>query len=124
MNKKLLDNYDKMVVKDKVAVIHCAFGDTPHTVAFVHVDKDLLEKAARETGTIVTCEEHNIMGGFGSSVSEVVSESYPVPIRRIGVHDKFGESARDNEIPQLFEKHGITAINIANTVKEARGQKQ
>ena len=36
MNKKLLDNYDKMVVKDKVAVIHCAFGDTPHTVAFVH----------------------------------------------------------------------------------------
>ena len=43
MNEKLLDNYDKMVVKDKVAVIHCAFGDTPHTVAFVHVDKGLLE---------------------------------------------------------------------------------
>ena len=43
MNEKLLDNYDKMVVKEKVAVIHCAFGDTPHTVAFVHVDKDLLE---------------------------------------------------------------------------------
>ena len=39
MNEKLLDNYDKMVVKEKVAVIHCAFGDTPHTVAFVHVDK-------------------------------------------------------------------------------------
>jgi len=88
------------------------------------IDKDLLEKAARETGTIVTCEEHNIMGGFGSSVSEVVSESYPVPIRRIGVQDKFGESARDNEIPQLFEKHGITSINIANAVKEAREQKQ
>ena len=64
------------------------------------------------------------MGGFGSSVSEVVSESYPVPIRRIGVQDKFGESARDNEIAQLFEKHGITSINIANAVKEARGQKQ
>ena len=43
MNKKLLDNYDKMVVKEKVAVIHCAFGDTPQTVAFVHVDKGLLE---------------------------------------------------------------------------------
>ena len=43
MNKALTYNYDKMVVKDKVAVIHCAFGDTPHTVAFVHVDKDLLE---------------------------------------------------------------------------------
>ena len=43
MNEKLLDNYDKMVVKEKVAVIHCAFGDKPHTVAFVHVDKGLLE---------------------------------------------------------------------------------
>ncbi len=43
MNKKLLDNYDKMVVKDTVAVIHCAFGDTPHTVAMVSVDKGLLE---------------------------------------------------------------------------------
>ena len=41
MNEKLLDNYDKMVVKDNVAVIHCAFGDTPHTVAMVSVDKEL-----------------------------------------------------------------------------------
>ena len=88
------------------------------------IDKELLEKAARETGAIVTCEEHNVMGGFGSAVSEVVSESYPVPIRRIGVQDKFGESARDNEIAQLLEKHGITPINIINMVKEARSQKQ
>ena len=88
------------------------------------IDKELLEKAARETGAIVTCEEHNVMGGFGSAVSEVVSESYPVPIRRIGVQDKFGESARDNEITQLLEKHGMTPINIINMVKEARSQKQ
>ena len=87
------------------------------------IDKELLEKAARETGSIVTCEEHNVMGGFGSRVTEVVSESYPVPIKRIGAQDKFGESARDNEISQLFEKHGITSINIAKTVKEVRGQK-
>ena len=87
------------------------------------IDKELLEKAARETGAIVTCEEHNIMSGFGSAVSEVVSESYPVPIRRIGVQDKFGESARDNEIAQLLEKHGMTPINIINMVKEARSQK-
>ena len=88
------------------------------------IDKELLEKAARETGAIVTCEEHNVMGGFGSAVSEVISESYPVPIRRIGVQDKFGESARDNEIAQLLEKHGITPINITKMVKEARSQKQ
>ena len=87
------------------------------------IDENLLEKAARETGGIVTCEEHNIMGGFGSAVSEVVSERYPVPIRRIGVHDKFGESCRDVEIPLLLEKHGITSFNIVNNVKEIRSKK-
>ncbi len=87
------------------------------------IDENLLEKAARETGCIVTCEEHNVMGGFGSAVSEVVSERYPVPIKRVGVQDKFGESARDNEVPQLLEKHGISSINIAKAVKEARSRK-
>ncbi len=86
------------------------------------IDSELLEKAARETGGIVTCEEHNIMGGFGSAVAEVVSETYPVPIRRIGAQDMFGESARDNEIPLLLEKHGITSINIAKKVKEIRNK--
>ncbi|KAF6243903.1 transketolase [Nitrosopumilus sp. b1] len=84
------------------------------------IDADLLEKAARETGSIVTCEEHNIFGGLGSAVSEVVSERYPVKIKRIGAQDKFGESCRDEEIPLLLEKHGITSFNIANTVKEIR----
>jgi transketolase len=88
------------------------------------IDSELLEKSARETGCIVTCEEHNIMGGFGSAVSEVVSESYPVPIKRIGVNDKFGESARDAEIPLLLEKHGITSINIAKAVKDILGKKK
>jgi transketolase len=86
------------------------------------IDKELLEKAARETGGIVTCEEHNIMAGFGSAVAEVVSETYPVPIRRIGTQDKFGESARDNEISLLLEKHGITSLNIAKKVKEIRSK--
>jgi len=87
------------------------------------IDQNILEKAARETGGIVTCEEHNIMAGFGSAVSEVVSDSYPVPIKRIGAQDMFGESARDNEIPQLLEKHGITSVNIANMAKEIRSKK-
>jgi transketolase len=88
------------------------------------IDVSLLEKSARETGCIVTCEEHNIMAGFGSAVSETISEIYPVPIKRIGVADRFGESARDNEIPLLLEKHGITSINIAKAVKETIGKKR
>lgn len=87
------------------------------------IDGELLEKASRETGCIVTCEEHNILGGMGSAVAETVSERYPVPIKRIGAQDMFGESARDDEIPQLLEKHGITSFNIAKQVKEIRSKK-
>lgn len=77
------------------------------------IDSKLLEKAARQTGCIVTAEEHNILGGMGSAVAESVSESYPVPVKRVGVMDMFGESARDDEIPLLLEKHGITPFNMA-----------
>jgi len=87
------------------------------------IDGDILEKAARETGYIVTCEEHNILGGMGSAVAESVSERYPVPIKRIGAQDMFGESARDNEIPLLLEKHGITSFNMVKQVKEIRSRK-
>ena len=87
------------------------------------IDGDILEKAARETGCIVTCEEHNILGGMGSAVAESVSERYPVPIKRIGAQDMFGESARDNEIPLLLEKHGITSFNMVKQVKELRSRK-
>jgi len=86
------------------------------------IDSSLIEKSARQTGGIVTCEEHNVMAGFGSAVSEVVTETYPVPMRRIGVQDKFGESARDNEVPLLLQKHSITSINIANSVKDIRSK--
>jgi transketolase len=82
----------------------------------------MIEKAARETGGIVTCEEHNILAGFGSAVSEVICEKYPIPMRRIGVRDQFGESARDSEISLLLQKHGITSIHIANAVKDIKGR--
>ncbi|MGB0855859.1 MAG: transketolase family protein [Nitrosopumilus sp.] len=87
------------------------------------IDNEILEKAARETGCIVTTEEHNIIGGMGSAVAESVSESYPVPIKRIGTQDMFGESARDNEIPLLLEKHGITSFNMVKQIKELRSKK-
>jgi len=86
------------------------------------LDASLIEKAARETGGIVTCEEHNILAGFGSAICEVVSETYPVEMRRIGIRDQFGESARDSEISLLLQKHGITSIHIANAVKDIRSK--
>ena len=87
------------------------------------IDNEILEKAARETGCIVTTEEHNIIGGMGSAVTESVSDSYAVPVKRIGAQDMFGESARDNEVPLLLEKHGITSFNIVKQVKQIRNKK-
>lgn len=86
------------------------------------IDKDLIAKCAKETGSIVTAEEHNIIGGLGSAVSEVVGETYPVPIKRVGVQDRFGESARDEEIDMLLEKYGLTAAEISKAVLETRSR--
>ena len=78
------------------------------------IDKDLIIKAAKETKGIVTAEEHSIIGGLGSAVTEVVSEACPVPVLRVGVNDVFGESGTPNE---LLEKYGLTAENIVQKVK-------
>jgi transketolase len=86
------------------------------------VDKDLISRCARETGAIVTAEEHNIIGGLGGATSEVVCETYPVPVRRVGVNDRFGESARDEEIDTLLEQYGLTAAEIAKAVIEVRSR--
>lgn len=78
------------------------------------IDKDILIKAAAETGAIVTAEEHNIIGGLGSAVAEVVCENCPVPMRRVGTQDKFGKSGKP---AILLEEYGLTAKNIAEQVK-------
>jgi transketolase len=86
------------------------------------LDRDLVSKCARETGAVATAEEHNIVGGLGGAVSEVVVETYPVPVKRVGVRDMFGESARDEEIDTLLERYGLTATEIAKAVLEARSR--
>jgi transketolase len=86
------------------------------------IDKDLVAKCARETGAIATAEEHNIIGGLGGAVSETVCETYPVPVKRVGVRDRFGESARDEEIENLLDQYGLTATEIAKAVLDARSR--
>lgn len=80
------------------------------------IDKEILVKAARETGAIVTVEEHNIIGGLGSAVAEVLSEEIPVPVLRVGVNDVFGESGLPD---QLLEAYGLTANNVIEKAKKA-----
>ena len=78
------------------------------------IDKSIIIDAAKETGCIVTAEEHNIIGGLGSAVTEVVSENYPVPVKRIGVNDSFGESGTGDA---LLEKYGLTTEHLVQAVK-------
>ena len=79
------------------------------------IDRDIIIKASKETGVIVTAEEHSIYGGLGSAVSEVVTDSAPCPVKVIGT-DKFGRSGKPAE---LFEMYGLTAENICKKAKEA-----
>ncbi|MCR2043907.1 transketolase family protein [Anaerosalibacter massiliensis] len=79
------------------------------------IDEDIIIKAAKETKKIVTVEEHSIIGGLGSAVAEVLVENYPVPLKRIGVEDKFGESGTAEDV---LKKYGLTVENIVEKVKK------
>lgn len=80
------------------------------------LDKEIVAAAAKETGAIVTAEEHNIIGGLGSAVAEAVCEVCPVPVMRVGVEDKFGASGPAVEMLKIY---GLTADHIVEKAKEA-----
>ena len=79
------------------------------------LDEDLIVAAAKETGKVVTVEEHSIIGGLGGAVCECLAEKAPVPVKRIGVNDRFGESG---PAVALLEKYGLDGEGIYKQVKE------
>lgn len=83
------------------------------------IDRDIIIKAAKETGKIVTVEEHSVIGGLGSAVGDVILEECPVPVIKIGMNDKFGESGAAKE---LLKKYGLCAENIVAVTKAALGK--
>ncbi|MFA5146677.1 MAG: transketolase family protein [Candidatus Omnitrophota bacterium] len=85
------------------------------------VDKDAIIKAAKDTGAVVTAEEHTVLGGMGSAVAEVLSQNFPVPVKMVGLADRFGVSGEPDE---LFEYFGINAKHIAKAAKEALSAKR
>ncbi len=84
------------------------------------LDKEIIEKAARKTGLLVTVEEHSIIGGLGGAVAEALGETYPVPLVRIGVQDAFGYSGPG---ATLLKEHGLSTENIVAKTKEAVARK-
>lgn len=90
-----------------------------HTVK--PLDMPLLRKCAKETGAIVTAEEHSIIGGLGSAVAEAIADEIPVPVKRIGVADKFTESSK--ELDPLLDKYGMAVADIVKAAQQAVKQK-
>jgi transketolase len=80
------------------------------------LDEEIIIKAAKETGAIVTAEEHSVIGGLGSAVCDVVSANCPVPVLKLGVNDVFGHSG---PAPKLLDEFGLRAVNIAEMAKKA-----
>lgn len=86
-----------------------------HMPTIKPIDREIIEKAAKETKFILTCEEHSIIGGLGQIVASVTSETSPTKVVKLGINDVFGESGTPKE---LLEKHGLTSENIMKIVKE------
>lgn len=83
------------------------------------IDREIIAKAAKETGRIITVEEHNVIGGLGDAVSSVVCEEHPVPVTKIGVNDEFGHSG---PAVDLLEKYGLCASHIVEVTKKVLGK--
>lgn len=84
-------------------------------------DRELIVAAAKETGAVVTVENHSIIGGLGSAVSEVLSEEYPTYVQRLGIKDKFVESGEDDELRQ---KYGLTVEDIVIAARKSLSLKR
>lgn len=84
------------------------------------IDGEAVVRSARKTGAVVTCENHNVVGGLRSAVAEVLIEEYPVPLRSVGVKDHFGEVAK---VDYLKKKYHMTAADIVAAAKEVISKK-
>ena len=84
------------------------------------LDFEAIIKLAKEAGGIVSVEEHQIVGGLGSAVAEVLAQNYPVPMELIGVHDQFGQSGTPNE---LIEHYHMGVSHIEKAVEKVMGRK-
>ncbi len=84
------------------------------------IDSELIIKSAKKTGAVVTAEEHNVIGGFGAAVCELLCEECPVPVIRVGVNDSYGKSGK---VPELLEMYGLTSAKIAESARLAISKK-
>jgi len=99
----------EMLKEDKINV----YVVNIHTIK--PIDKNLIINLAKKTNCVITAEDHNVIGGLGGAVAEVLSENYPCKMKRIGMEDRYGESGKPDE---LYEKYGLSANKVAEKVKK------
>ena len=85
------------------------------------IDRELVERSAKETGAIVTAEEHQVNGGLGGAVAELVVRSHPVPVEMVAVMDRFGQSGKPSELMDAF---GLRAVNIVEAAERVMARKR
>lgn len=111
--------YEALVAAKKLSSIKIAsLVINCHTIK--PIDQQAIIKAAKMTGAVVTVEEHQVAGGLGGAVAEVLSRNYPVPQEYVGMHDCFGESGEPNE---LLKKYQMKAVDILEAAKKAVARK-
>ncbi|HEX8961342.1 MAG TPA: transketolase family protein [Geobacteraceae bacterium] len=91
-----------------------------HIATIKPLDREIVLKAARETGAIVTAEEHSIIGGLGGAVAELLGEEHPAPLKRVGVRDRFGTSGKAEELLKYF---GLTPEGLVEAAREVLQKK-
>ncbi|MEW6398628.1 MAG: transketolase C-terminal domain-containing protein [Bacillota bacterium] len=84
------------------------------------LDAEMVVQVARECGAVVTAEEHSVMGGLGAAVAAVLGEVYPVPLERVGIRDRFGQSGKPDE---LMAEYGLTAADVVRAARKALHRK-
>jgi transketolase len=111
--------YEALLAARKLAVENSLSVRVIDMETIKPLDEQTVVRAAQETGFVITAEEHNVLGGLGGAVCEVLSESMPTPVYRVGTRDTFGESG---ETAELMVKYGLDATNIAARVLEIRSK--
>ena len=111
--------YEALKASQELSLKHGISCEVINLASIKPLDKKAIIESAKKTRKVVTVEEHQVHGGIGSAVAEVLSQEYPVPMKIIGVEDTFGESGTYEE---LWEKYGINDAHIVNEVRDFLGK--
>jgi transketolase len=103
----------QLLIAAKILELRGINAEVVHVPTIKPLDTETILASARKTGRVVTAEEAQAAGGFGSAITEFLSETLPMPVKRIGINDRFGESGAPNELMEFF---GLTGEKVAETV--------